>query len=495
MTSDTESISEELVNEWKAHLAISKEAADDFYFDQVLPPLLAVLEKRPSHQQLRAEQVQVLVSLMGFSPETTVICTAVLRPQSLVVVLSERAEHSYDRAHAFLTTHKILRPSQIERVLIPPSDPRTIYNEIRRALVRAVDNKGTPHKRIFDITGGKKIMSAAAGQVAWEADWPLCYIDDSGTYDAILRRPAPGQEQVILLPSPTHRLADDARRTAMDKYTSRHYAAAVEAFDKSRSVRTENRLDYFAYYLCQCYRAWSDLNLRELASHLQQLDGRMSEPRIAELLRFQRIDRERLAGHLAALSQVAEGDSLALIATFLELSELYRTAQRHDFACLLAYRCMEQIVDHGLKAIAGTAFDRAAPRYELLGDPAPLERRFSAMSQRLGGARDRGLPKKIGFIDGLILLCLVDSIAARLPRPMAELSFVQMLRGEAERRNRSVLAHGDRTLSDNDSRLISGKADELAQAVLQREAFEQLAACRRNLAPFALETLVIPGDP
>jgi len=87
--------------------------------------LLAILEKRPAHRQLRAEAVQVLVSLMGFSPETTVISTAILRPQSLVVVLSERAERSYDRAHEFLTAHKILRPSQIERIIIPPIDRET----------------------------------------------------------------------------------------------------------------------------------------------------------------------------------------------------------------------------------------------------------------------------------------------------------------------------------------------------------------------------------
>ena len=260
-------------------------------------------------------------------------------------------------------------------------------------------------------------MSATAGQVAWEADWPLCYIDDSGTYDAQLRRPPPGHEQLILLPSPTQRHAEDARRTAMDKYESRNYAAAAEAFDKSRSIRAENRLDYFAFYLCHCYRCWSDLNLPELAAKLEQLSARMAEPRIADLLKIRRIDGPALQRHLAALGSVAQGDSLSLIATFLELTALYRAAERHDFACLLAYRCMEEIVDHGLKAIGGQAFDRAAPRYELLGDPGQLEQRFLELSRKLGASSAVALPSKIRFIEGLVLLCLVDPIYDRLARP------------------------------------------------------------------------------
>lgn len=494
MTSELEQLPEDLVLRWKAQLAINKEEADNFYFAEVLPPLLAILEQRPAHRLLRAEAVHVLVSLMGFSPETTVICAAILRPQSLVVVLSERAEHSYDRAHEYLTAHKILRPSQIERVIIPPTDPRAIYNEIRQALSRAVDNRGTPRKRIFDVTGGKKIMSASAGQVAWEADWPLCYIDDGGTYDANLRRPPPGHEQLILLPSPTQRHAEDARRTALEKYASRNYAAASEAFDKSRSIRPENRLDYFAYYLCQCYRSWADLNLPALATNLEQLSLRMAEPRIADLLRSRKQNLSRLEAHLSALERVARGEDLSLVATFLELAALYRASDRHDFACLLAYRGMEEIVDHGLKALAGAGFDRGTPRYELLGDREALEARFGALCGKLGGRGKHVLPSKIGFIDGLILLCLVDRIYERLPRPMVETSFIQMLRGEAERRNASVLAHGDRTLTEADSRIIVSKAEELAKCTLKVEEFERFQALRADLGPLSLELLIPPGE-
>ena len=69
-----------------------------------------------------------------------------------------------------------------------------------------------------------------------------------------------------------------------------------------------------------------------------------------------------------------------------------------------------------------------------------------------------------------------------------------MLRGEAERRNASVLAHGDRTLTEADSRIISTKAEDLARATLQSESFERLTLLRSDLAPVRLEELMNPGD-
>jgi hypothetical protein len=484
-------VPDEILARWQALLPVDRLAAEDFYFETILPPLLATLERRPSHQALRAQGYDTLVSLMGFSPETTVMSAALLRPQTLLVVLSEKAEASYDRAHAFLTAHKILRHSQIEKVTIPPTDPRTIYNEIRHAVLRG-GAAGGARKRIFDVTGGKKIMSATAGQVAWEADWPLCYIE-SGAYDPALRRPLPGHEELMFLPSPSQRHAREARKTALGIYRSRNYVAAADAFAASLPLGTENRLECLGLDLCRVYALWADLDLPKLGDSLQRLAQRLGEPRILDLLRGGRADADALARHVQALGAVARGDRMALIATFLELGVLYSRAHRHDFACLLAYRAMEALVEHALKTVAGDAFDRESPDYRLLGDPVELAARYTALSEKIGGQPERALPAQIGFLNGLMLLCLVDHVHARFERPMAELSFIQMLRAEARRRNASVLAHGGRTLGETDSATILEKAEQLAQAALRAEGWEQLRAFRRDLAPLALEALE-PGE-
>ena len=57
-------------------------------------------------------------------------------------------------------------------------------------------------RALVDITGGKKIMSAIAGQVAWDLDLPLCYLE-SPAYNPALRRPDPGSEVLLVFPKPS----------------------------------------------------------------------------------------------------------------------------------------------------------------------------------------------------------------------------------------------------------------------------------------------------
>jgi hypothetical protein len=480
----------ELVARWKALLASDRSAADELYFGELLPDLLAALEQQPEHRALRAQQHQVLVSLMGFSPETTIISAALLRPQWVLVVLSEKGEDSYDRAHEFLTSHRILRPSQIQKLTVSPTDPVEIYREIKRALSR-IGSPGTTPSHIFDVTGGKKIMSATAGQVAWEEDWPLCYIE-SPAYDPEIRRPLPGHERLIRLPNPSRIREEQARRAALETYASRHYVSALEAFRKSQQLRAENQLECLAVELCRCYVAWSDLDLPRLDEAVGRVRAEMAQPRMAELLNGSAEEDPRRGRHLRALAAVAGGETMALLASFFELASLYRAMARHDFACLLAYRSMEALVEMGLQRAAGPSFRCDAPNYEALGDKVELERRYVALSARLGGHPDSALPRKIGFLAGLGLLCLVSEVHQRGRRPRDEVAFLRMMRGEAERRNSSVLAHGFRTLTEGDSEALLQRAESLAEGILGPEPCAELQALRRDLAPLSLEGLARP---
>src|SRR5215467_9071844 len=62
-----------------------------FYFKYLMPLLRPWLEQRKEHQRLREKKYSTLVSLMGFSPETTVHATLILRPRKLIIVYSEDA--------------------------------------------------------------------------------------------------------------------------------------------------------------------------------------------------------------------------------------------------------------------------------------------------------------------------------------------------------------------------------------------------------------------
>src|SRR5688572_9926224 len=124
----------ESLQRWRELAGSDQEAALSYYFDNLLQANLEYLEALPCHRELRATAYGTLVSLMGFSPETTVTSAVLLRPKLLVIVSSSGATESLELAHTFLTSRKILRVAQIKHETVEPTDPVSIYDEIERYL-------------------------------------------------------------------------------------------------------------------------------------------------------------------------------------------------------------------------------------------------------------------------------------------------------------------------------------------------------------------------
>lgn len=483
-----EPLPDELIRPWEDLLHQKKmNEAGDYYFERILPVVIERLEANPVHQRLREEEYHTLVSLMGFSPETTVIATAILRPKRLLIILSgsDKVGKSYDRAVEYLARHKILKFAQIDKRLVDPTDPVCIYEDIRHAIFHGYDSATSQH-HIFDVTGGKKVMSATAGQVAWEQKLPLCYIE--GVYDEQKRRPVPGTELLIRLPNPSKQRDTQVRNEALRTYASRNYAAAISAFEESRRQRVENRLDSFAVDLSRCYAAWVDLNFPILEECLKRFKTQKEEPGMKQLLTEKNFDFKKLDRHVAALEAVIQQTPLALIATYLELAMLYRCFQRYDFSCLLFYRCMEALVGHGLHIAGGEGFDPGKPDYALLGDVDEIEKYYIQTSNRIDDAasRERKLPSRLGLIAGLVILCHRLSIHQKIPKPMLDVDFINMMRNEATRRNQSILAHGRKTLTADDSSKMEQRVLLLAHGILSG-GIAELESLRADLQPLPLE--------
>ena len=116
--------------------------------------------------------------------------------------------------------------------------------------------------------------------------------------------------------------------------------------------------------------------------------------------------RVDLDSHLHALERVAQGDRQAVTAAFLELAEIYRRQERHDFASLVSYRAMEAIVETGLLTV-NSRFQMNQPDYGLLGDVAALEAEAHALLDR---SPRRPLPPKVGLEAGFALLLILGRV-------------------------------------------------------------------------------------
>ena len=150
-----------------------------YYFENLMPRIKPLLESRPEHEKFResqhAEGFSTLVSLMGFSPETTVHAAVILRPKKIVIAYSENSKESMRPAIEYLSREKIVDVLfDVEKVEIDAFDPQDIYDKLHHRLAQETNDSG---RVIFDITGGTKLMSATAGALAWERNLRLCYLD------------------------------------------------------------------------------------------------------------------------------------------------------------------------------------------------------------------------------------------------------------------------------------------------------------------------------
>ena len=79
-------VPKELLDEYhKIKWEVGKAEASEYYFEHLMPIVREAFEAVPEHKSIMQRQYSVLFSLMGFSPETTVLATLAVRPQKLVV--------------------------------------------------------------------------------------------------------------------------------------------------------------------------------------------------------------------------------------------------------------------------------------------------------------------------------------------------------------------------------------------------------------------------
>jgi hypothetical protein len=201
--------------------------AKEFYFTEIMPRLRPSLESSPEHLQLREKKFETLVSLMGFSPETTVICTLILRPRKLALVYSSKAEELFNVAIKYLIDNKILNFADVRHGVVESFDPADIYDKLSGLIARQ-------GKRVFDVTGGTKLMSATAGYLAWEHGYALCYLD--GQWDPKIG--LAGLEKTSrlrLYTNPSQQQGYEIRGHEINLYAHGNFVAAKKAFEQSRN--------------------------------------------------------------------------------------------------------------------------------------------------------------------------------------------------------------------------------------------------------------------
>ena len=179
-----------LADEWLS--LTDKSERFRFYRDAVLPDVAARLradiEARQSEGSMR--RYGSLALILGHNEIPALITALALRPASVTVFVQPRNASGAERFERTLSVHGI--SPRIETVPLSADDHR----ENVRIMRDAVSSFGPDAGVLFDVTGGKKILSAQLGMLALAAGFDLAYLDSSDYADG--GTPRPGTETIFI---------------------------------------------------------------------------------------------------------------------------------------------------------------------------------------------------------------------------------------------------------------------------------------------------------
>ncbi|WP_067502168.1 hypothetical protein [Actinoplanes sp. TFC3] len=421
----------------------------------------AVEVARANSTDVERPAVDLLISLSGFSPETTLLAFALTRPARILIITSEGTKKTIDAIWEKLAGK--IKFSEIRHVTCDPVDPTSIYDIVLKE-VRSLLAAGRPPRVIIDITGGKKAMSAGAALAASQLDLPMCYIDS--TFDPEIRQALPGSERLCVLPNPTALFGDKDLTAAMAMFGSGVYSGAHALFEKlSDSIAEPTRVRFLRDFAA-LYEAWCNLDVDGLPDLIVRVRDHLRENRMALAVPVAR----RITNQLEFAEALAGRDGPTMLLNFFLLGEHYRAQGRHDFAALLYYRSIEKAFEERLSSEFG--LDPVEPDYAKLGDVDDLAARYAVLTTEVYGEPTHTLPRKIALMDAMLLLYLKDdAVLKRIG--WTTLSAINSMRGVVDTRNRSVLAHGTASVSMDQSVQLSGRARALMRCFWQIHAPDQ----------------------
>jgi CRISPR-associated protein (Cas_Cas02710) len=415
------------------------EQATRFRLTEMFPEIIERARKNSAARM--PPHVDLLVSLSGFSPATTILAFELVRPERLFVISSQATEDSIDVIHDQLVLGRRIRASHFRHEPCDGTDPLAIYRLVKQQ-VGALSSNGRRLSAMIDITGGKKVMSAAAALVAWQLDLRLCYIDSR--YDGEMRQPIPGTERLLILDNPTTIFGDQEMEAALETFRSGAFAVAQERFAELAESMSEPSRARLLRDVAGMYQAWSDLDFSSLPALREQVTRGLADP----LTQVSVETARRISEQSRFIGQLGKVGDLRGVLNFYVLGEHYRELRRMDFAALLYYRTVEECFQQRFK-LRFPGFDTGDARFELTGMPeADLLDRFNTLVQEVGRPAVTALPTKLGLMNAAILLrALDDSLLKRINvRDAKGVSYLMRL---TEARNKSVLAHGQRCITPN----------------------------------------------
>ena len=180
----------ENIGEWLKKLkAGDAYGAKEYYYQNLFDAVLEQFSEREAGTI--DEPVDILFSVLGYSPEPIVMAAKLLNPKHHIIIQDEQVSQNRENA-------------RIIAKYLPGTKTVTLHNETFACIYDTLKEQMALYpgrNYTINITGGKKSMAASAGIFARDFNCNLVYIDYD-SYDPDTRRPLPGSERLNIVYSP-----------------------------------------------------------------------------------------------------------------------------------------------------------------------------------------------------------------------------------------------------------------------------------------------------
>lgn len=190
---------EENVEQWLQYRKAGRiKEARDYYRDNLFAQVMERFVAKETSNSVQT--VDVLLSILGFSPEPIILAEKLLKPLRHVILHDKNLRDNRDNSR-FLNQFGNSNRFFIE---LPEETFGCIYETLKE---QVAIHPGCHYA--INITGGKKSMVVSAGIFGRDFGCDVIYIDyEEDSYDPDIRVPRPGHERLNLVYSPLRDLPE-----------------------------------------------------------------------------------------------------------------------------------------------------------------------------------------------------------------------------------------------------------------------------------------------
>lgn len=421
----------------------------EFYFERILPLYIDDF-KNTNVTNLRPDY---LFSSVGTSPATTVLVSHLLNPYVIYAIVTNKSIEYIPIIEKY-GNFKNKKEKRVIPVIVDEVNPISMYQRIYEEL-RNLIIKEKKHSSLisFDITGGKKTMSAILGFISGYYNISTVYLNSE--YDSNKKRPKFGSEKIEVIDNPIFYTGEKFIYDSIKSFNENSFAMAYEILEKNLK---DNNIDkireaQFLKELSEAYNYWFQFKIEDAKKKILYIKENFNP----EIRKFQIESQLNMNFNLIENSLK---DETYRILTLYFFSKKNCQLSKYDFGVLMLYRTQEAILNDGIKSIDEN-FNSSKPDWNKLD--IKFED-FKKVADEIyhGGYKGKELPIDCGLMYCAIILYIKGKI-------IKDIETLKIIKDKTRLRNLSYLEHGFETLNKEHYEELNKVTENLLKEYLKEK--------------------------